>query len=172
MEFAGTAVQAPGARRRLLTAVGRHCLLTALVGVSSITRAQTPADGPPPPAAQKQEEQSSESSPGLKSLPRNIFLDQKDFWSTPFHMTQSQWRWTVPLAFTGAGLLASDTAVEKHVPTTRSTVLHAGTASNAGLAALVGAGGGMFLLGHFSRDEQQREAGLLSGEAAIDAFLD
>jgi membrane-associated phospholipid phosphatase len=108
----------------------------------------------------------------LKSLPRNIFLDQKDFWSTPFHMTQRQWRWTVPLAFAGAGLLASDTAVEKHVPTTLTTVSHAGTASNAGLAALVGAGGGMFLLGHFSRNEEQRETGLLSGEAAINAFLD
>src|SRR5882762_3709383 len=172
MEFAGTAVQAPGAGRRPLTALGRHCLLTTLICVSSITHAQTPADGPPPPSAQKREEQSPERSPSLKSLPRNIFLDQRDFWSTPFHMTQTQWRWTVPLAFTGAGLLASDTAVEKHVPTTRTTVLHAGTASNAGLAALVGAGGGMFLLGHFSRNEQQREAGLLGGEAAIDAFLD
>jgi membrane-associated phospholipid phosphatase len=30
----------------------------------------------------------------------------------------------------------------------------------------------MFLLGHFSHDEEQRETGLLSGEAAIDAFLD
>jgi membrane-associated phospholipid phosphatase len=101
-----------------------------------------------------------------------MFLDEKDFWSTPFHMTQRQWRWTVPLAFAGAGLLASDTDVEKHVHTTSTTVSHASTASNAGLAAMVGAGGGMFLLGHFSHDEEQRETGLLSGEAAIDAFLD
>ena len=54
----------------------------------------------------------------------------------------------VPLAFAGAALVASDTAIEKHVPTNPSTVSHAVTASNAGLAALAGIGGGMFLLGH------------------------
>lgn len=108
----------------------------------------------------------------LKSLPRNFFVDQKDFWTTPFHVTSRQWQWTVPVAFVGAGLLASDTAIEKHAPTSKTTASHAVTASNVGVAALVGVGAGMFLLGHMAQNDQQRETGILSGEAAIDAFLD
>ncbi|HEX3742022.1 MAG TPA: capsule assembly Wzi family protein [Terriglobales bacterium] len=87
-------------------------------------------------------------------------------------MTARQWQSTVPLVFVGAGLLASDTAIEEHVPTNPSTVSHAVTFSNAGVAALAGVGGGMFLLGHITHNDQQRETGLLAGEAGIDAYLD
>jgi membrane-associated phospholipid phosphatase len=108
----------------------------------------------------------------LRSLPRNLFLDQKDFWTTPFRMTEAQWQWAVPFAFAGTALVASDTAIEEHVPTNPTTVSHAVTASNAGLAGFAAVGGGMFLLGHAAHNEQERETGLLSGEAGIDAFLD
>ena len=152
-------------------------LVTTLVLVSTLANAQTPAEekGPAPqtpPAPQVQPFQVELPPVDLKSLPRNLFTDQKNFWLTPFHMSTSQWQWTVPLAFVGAGLLASDTAIEKHAPTNPSTVSHAVTASNAGLGAMAGLGGGMFLLGHFARNDQERETGLLSGEAGIDAFLD
>jgi membrane-associated phospholipid phosphatase len=108
----------------------------------------------------------------LKSLPKNILIDQTKFWTTPFHMTRSQWQWTVPLTFVGASLLASDTAIEKHVPTSHTTASRAVTASNAGVAALAGVGAGMFLWGHATHADEPREAGLLAGEAGIDAFLD
>ena len=108
----------------------------------------------------------------LKSLPHNLFLDQKQFWTTPFHMKTAEWQRTVPVAFIAAGSLASDTALEKHVPANPTTVSHALTISNAGLAAMVGSGAGIFVLGHLTHDDQKRETGLLSGEAAIDAFLD
>ena len=87
-------------------------------------------------------------------------------------MTTAEWQWTVPIAFIGAGILASDTAIERHVPTNPTTVSHAVTASNAGIAAMAGVGAGMFLWGHLTNNDQERETGLLSGEAGIDAFLD
>jgi hypothetical protein len=108
----------------------------------------------------------------LKSLPRDLWVDQKSFLTTPFHMSRRAWEWTVPLAFIGAGLLASDTDIEKHAPTSPSVISHAVTASNAGLALMAGAGAGMFLWGHLSNDDEQRETGLLSGEAGVDAFID
>jgi membrane-associated phospholipid phosphatase len=108
----------------------------------------------------------------LKSLPRNLFVDQKNFWTTPFHMTTTKWQWTVPLAFVGAGLLASDTALENHFPTNPTTVSRAVTASNVGLGAMAGLGAGIFLWGHLTNNDQERETGLLSGEAGIDAYLD
>ena len=141
-----------------------------------IGRAQTPDDDTHTPARSPN---SPVKSPDfslapvdLKSLPRNLFLDQKNFWLTPFHMTEAQWQVTVPLAFAAAALVASDTAIERHVPTNPTTVSHAVTASNAGLGAMAGLGAGMFLWGHLTDNDQQRETGVLSGEAAIDAFLD
>jgi len=141
-----------------------------------IGRAQTPDDDTHTPARSPN---SPVKSPDfslapvdLKSLPRNLFLDQKNFWLTPFHMTEAQWQVTVPLAFAAAALVASDTAIERHVPTNPTTVSHAVTASNAGLGAMAGLGAGMFLWGHLTENDQQRETGVLSGEAAIDAFLD
>ena len=147
------------------------------MGGGLVARAQTAGDGKPEPASpQKPPAKPLElqlKPVDLKSLPRNLFVDQKTFWTTPFHMTTAEWQWTVPLAFVGAGMLASDTAIEKHVPTNPTTVSHAVTASNAGLAAMAGVGEkGMFLLGHFANNDQERETGLLSGEAGIDAFLD
>lgn len=160
-------------RNRLL----KSWWLVALIGgYSLLSGAQTPAaennpSGPPSDSQTKVPEFSS-TPVQLKSLPENLFQDQKSFWLTPFHMTKSEWQWTVPLAFAGAVLLGSDTAIEKHVPTNPSTVSHAVTASNAGLAAFVGVGAGMFLWGHLEHNEEQRETGLLSGEAAIDAYLE
>src|SRR5207244_3006757 len=88
----------------------------------------------------------------LMSLPRNLFQDQKQLWTTPFHMTTAEWQWTVPIAFVAAGSFASDTALEGHVPTNPTTVSHAVTISNAGLATMVGAGAGLFVLGHLRHD--------------------
>ena len=177
MKFAETVVNGLETGCSRAKALVTWWLLAVLViGCSLIARAQTPAGEENAPApSPKPEVQSPEFSLDpvrLKSLPRNLFLDQKNFWSTPFHMTKTEWQWTVPLAFVGAGLLASDTAVEKHVPTGSTTVSHAVTASDAGLAALASAGAGMFFFGQAAHNDQQRETGLLSGEAGIDALME
>jgi membrane-associated phospholipid phosphatase len=151
-------------------------LLTGLLaGCSVRAYTQTSADEKTTAAPiQKPDAQISEFLPPVKltSLPKNLFMDQTKFWTAPVHMTEQEWEWSVPLVLTGLGLVASDVTTEKHVPTNPSTVSHAVTASNAGLAALTGAGAGLFLLGHLRNNDQQRETGILSGEAAIDALLD
>ena len=108
----------------------------------------------------------------LLSLPRNILEDQQALFTMPFRMRERQWTLALPIGIAATILVASDTAVEAHVTTNPSTVSHANTFSNAGLAALAGAGGGMYLWGALSNNEHQRETGFLSGEAAIDAYLD
>lgn len=145
-----------------------------VIGSGLVAGGQMPPDEKTPTAPIHEPPSLDASVPpvDLKSLPRNLFMDQKNFWLTPFHMTQGQWQWTVPLALVGAGLLASDTAIEKHAPTGKSTVSHAVTASNAGIAAIAGVGAGMFLWGHVTNNDQERETGLLSGEAGIDAVID
>ncbi|MGA6983361.1 MAG: capsule assembly Wzi family protein [Candidatus Sulfotelmatobacter sp.] len=169
--FTGSSI---GSDRRTKILLRSRITIVLMVGYSFILSAQSPSDRQPavPPKQQAQPVQLALAPVDLKSLPRNIFLDQKNIVTSPFHMTASEWQWTVPLAFVGAGLLASDTAIEKRVPTNPSTVSHAVTASNAGLAAMGALGGGMFLLGHFANNDQERETGILSAEAGFDAFLD
>jgi hypothetical protein len=156
-----------GAQVRLLSVLA--VLLSLAAQAQTSTKDQNPSDPSP-----KNPQAMDESLPpvDLKSLPRNLFIDQKNFWLTPFHMSQQAWEWTAPVGFVGAISIASDTAIEKHAPTNPSTVSHAITASNAGLAAMAGVSGGMFLLGHLNGNDQVRETGLLSGEAAIDATVD
>jgi len=108
----------------------------------------------------------------IKSLPKNLFLDQKDFWTAPLHFSHQQWEWTVPSLLVGGLLIKADNTIEKHVPTTKSTVSHAVTASNAGVAALTATGAGLFLLGHIQGDDQKRETGILAGEAALGVLAD
>src|SRR5258705_9797783 len=147
-----------------------------LVAISALgLHAQTaPSDVSSAPTADRQgssTDLSIEPLP-LKSLPKNILTDQKKFWTTPFRMSQSQWQWTVPLALIGTGLLASDTAIEGHISPSQTTASRAVTVSNAGVAAMVGVGAGMYLWGRTRHNDLPRETGILAGEAAIDAFLD
>jgi hypothetical protein len=177
MEFPESLTTRPATGYRYVNAVLVGCwLMAVVVGWSSIACAQVrPDNKDAPTASPKPDVHSSDFSlppVNLRSLPHNLFLDQENFWSAPFHMTETDLHWAVPLAFAGAALVASDTAIEKHVPTNPTTVSHAVTVSNAGLAAMAGVGGGMFLLGHLAQNDQEREAGLLSGEAGIDALLD
>ena len=108
----------------------------------------------------------------VKSLPKNLFLDQKDFWTAPLHFSEKQWDWALPSILVGGLFIKADGTIEKHVPTSKSTVSHGVTYSNAGVAALAAGGGGLFLLGHLQNDDQKRETGILAGEAAIGAFVD
>jgi Capsule assembly protein Wzi/PAP2 superfamily len=177
MGFAEAVDRPPQAGDCLRKILQTLCFLAFLLPIGClIANAQT-AEGEKKPLAPTSKTSKKQSDVpfkpvDLKSLPRNLFVDQKDFWTAPFHMTDADLHWAVPLGLAGAALIASDTAIEKHVPTNPTTVSHAVTASNAGLGAMAGVGAGMFLWGHLTNNEQERETGLLSGEAGIDAFLD
>lgn len=126
---------------------------------NSVRQDQVSADPTRPPAT-------------LKSIPRNLLIDQKNLFTAPFRMSYSQWQWTVPIGFATAALLASDTAIERHVPTNPTTVSRAVTFSNAGVGALAGISAGMYVWGYATSRDQPRETGLLAGQAAIGALID
>lgn len=150
-------------------------LAVLMVSGSVLAFAQEPskdATTAPSPQAPVTAKELSLDPVDIKSLPKNLFFDQKNFFTAPFHMNENQLEWAFPALLVGAGLIASDKNLENHVPTNPATVSHAGTASNAGVAALAGAGAGLFLLGHLQNNDQKRETGLLAGEAALGAFAD
>jgi len=115
-----------------------------------------------------------DTAPSIKvsSLPKNILQDQQAFFTTPFRMGSGDLFFIVPATFATSILVGSDTALEKHLPSGKSTISMAATASNAGMAALLGTSAGLFLWGQKTKDEHKRETGFLAGEAAIDGYLD
>lgn len=102
-------------------------------------------------------------SPFLK----HIVSDQKDFWTSPAHFRTKDLRWILPGAAVTAAFIASDSWWAKQVnPSHMQTSLHI---SDYGTYSMIGLGGASFLLGHMTHDDHLQEAGLLSGEAAINA---
>jgi hypothetical protein len=102
-------------------------------------------------------------SPFLK----HIVSDQKDFWTSPAHFRTKDLKWILPGAAVTAAFIASDSWWAKQVnPSHMQTSLHI---SDYGTYSMIGLGGASFLLGHMTHDDHLQEAGLLSGEAAINA---
>src|ERR1035438_2181548 len=177
MKFAETAFHTPPetAGFCIKNLVASWLLSALVVGCSVLARAQEPSKGETPAPSSQADAWSKEHSPGpvdIKSLPKNLFLDQKQFWTAPFHMSEKQWEWALPSVLVGGIFIEADQTIENHVPTNKSTVSHAVTVSNAGVAALTAAGAGLFLLGHIQNNDQKRETGILAGEAAIGALVD
>ena len=102
-------------------------------------------------------------SPFLKHLAS----DQKQFWTEPAHFQVKDLKWIVPSAAVLGGFIASDSWWIKQVP--NNHVSTSKTISNYGAYSFLGLSGASFLLGHIQHDDLLSEAGLLSGEAAINA---
>jgi membrane-associated phospholipid phosphatase len=161
-----------GAVRTKIVMIWLFALCSAVGYGQTSTEPPSPDKDTPSRGAPSQPIQFSPPPVDIKSLPKNLFLDQKDFWTAPLHFSEKQWDWTLPAVLVGGLLIKADGTIEKHVPTSKSTASHGVTASNAGVAALAASGGGLFLLGHLQSDDQKRETGILAGEAAISSFLD
>src|SRR6201987_3397160 len=59
----------------------------------------------------------------------------------------------------------------RHISNNPTTVSHYNTASNAGVAALIGGAGAMWLFSYPKHNEHWRETGFLAGEAVLNSFV-
>src|SRR5207245_2664219 len=108
---------------------------------------------------------------GLDGLGERFLEDQKQIWTSPARLRFSDTDWLVPLSGITAGLVATDRDFSKHLSQNPSTISHYKTLSNAGVGALIGGAGGMWLLGHVKHNEHWSETGFLAGEAAINSLV-
>jgi membrane-associated phospholipid phosphatase len=97
----------------------------------------------------------------------HLVQDQRAFWLAPAHFHKQDLEWFVPFAGLTAGFIEGDSWISKQIPL--GEVNRSKTFSNYATYSLIGAGAGSFLLGYIKNDDQMSEAGLLSGEAAINA---
>ena len=107
----------------------------------------------------------------IRTAPTNFFTDQRAIWTSPAHLRFSDATWLVPLGGLAAGLFATDSDVSRHLNTNPNTLHRYSQVSNYGIAAMAGAGAGLYLLGLTTHQSHAKETGFLAGEAAIDSLL-
>ncbi|HEY1801724.1 MAG TPA: capsule assembly Wzi family protein [Terriglobales bacterium] len=100
---------------------------------------------------------------------KHLATDQEEFFTEPVRFRVKDLRWGAPLLAGTAALIASDSWLAKQVPDKPNQLKRSKDISNYGALSLVGVGGGAFLLGEVTHNDHLSEAGLLSGEAAINA---
>jgi len=98
---------------------------------------------------------------------KHLAQDQHTFWTAPAHFQKKDMEWIAPFAGVTAGFSAGDSWISKQIPLGK--IQTSKKISNYGVYSLIGAGAGSFLLGHITGNDQMSEAGLLSGEAAINS---
>ncbi|MGC2196012.1 MAG: phosphatase PAP2 family protein, partial [Terriglobales bacterium] len=108
---------------------------------------------------------------GLQSLLLDLGQDQKQIWTSPARIRLSDATWLVPFAGLTAGLLVTDRQYSASLSNSTTTINHYKTISNAGIAGLVGASAGMYLMSFPSHNEHWRETGFLAGEAALNSLI-
>jgi membrane-associated phospholipid phosphatase len=113
------------------------------------------------------------SSPprGIKGLAKEFLQDQEQIWTSPAKLQFSDTQWLVPLSGITAGLFVTDYDYSKSLSHNPTTISHYTTISNAGIGALIGGAGGMWLLGHVKHNEHWSETGFLAGEAALNSLV-
>src|SRR5229473_2301720 len=111
------------------------------------------------------------SKRGFEGLSKRFLEDQKQIWTSPARLRFSDTNWLVPLSGITAGLFVTDRDFSKHLSQNPTTISHYKTLSNAGVGALIGGAGGMWLLGHVRHNEHWSETGFLAGEAAINSLV-
>jgi len=111
------------------------------------------------------------SKRGFEGLGKRFLEDQKRIWTSPARLRFSDTEWLVPLSGITAGLFVTDRDFSKHLSQNPTTISHYKTLSNAGVGALIGGAGGMWLLGHVRHNEHWSETGFLAGEAALNSMV-
>ncbi|MGA2697863.1 MAG: capsule assembly Wzi family protein [Terriglobales bacterium] len=100
---------------------------------------------------------------------KHVADDQKQFWTEPTRFRVRDLKWAVPFVGVTAGFIASDQWWSKQVPNEPNELTRSLHISEYTTYAMIGAGGGAFILGQITNSDHMKEAGLLSGEAAINS---
>ena len=120
------------------------------------------------PVATTEQEQSGRGQMGLVE---RFADDQRSVWTSPAKLRFSDAQWLVPAGGLAAALFATDREFSTHLSHDPKTMNHYNTLSNAGVGALIGGAGGLWVLGHVRHDDHWSETGFLAGEAAVNSFF-
>ncbi|PYV53273.1 MAG: hypothetical protein DMG98_21455 [Acidobacteria bacterium] len=110
--------------------------------------------------------------PLLRKLFLNIAYDQKDIWTSPFHVSrENALEWLVPMAAVGA-LIPADTHIANAFENSRGQVRWGGRISNIGAAyTLIPIVAGSYVYGAWRDNPKGREIGVLGTESLLDSLI-
>jgi membrane-associated phospholipid phosphatase len=114
---------------------------------------------------------SDSPSSGFAGHISDFLEDQKQIWTSPSRIRWPDATWLVPLGGVTAGLFVTDRQYSASLSQNPTTISRYKTISNYGVASLVGAGAGLYLLSFPTHNEHWRETGFLAGEAALNSLL-
>src|SRR6266513_1040847 len=135
---------------------------TAPVKDNPSSRTDTPPDVDP----------ISKTSEGTRTgLVGRFVRDQREICTSLAKLRFFDTEWLVPHSGITAGLFVTDSDFSRSLSQNPTTISHYKTLSNAGVAALVGGAGGMWVMGHVSHNEHWSETGFLAGEAALNSLV-
>ncbi len=142
-------------------------LLAALLSISSSAQqASAPPAGAPEPS------QPAPTAPVSHPNESNFFIhlaeDQKDIWTSPFHLNAGDAKWLVPTGGIATALFITDPQSSYAMRLDPQHRLN--LASDAGLAAAGGLTGAAYIWGRITNNDRLRETGVLATEAMINAL--
>ncbi len=107
-----------------------------------------------------------------RKLFSNVLLDQKDIWTSPFHMHKRDAKWWIIFGAATAALMATDHTTSKLLENSRGQVQWANHISNVGsVYALIPFDVGFYAWGAWKDDAKARGTAVLGGEAMLDSLI-
>jgi membrane-associated phospholipid phosphatase len=110
--------------------------------------------------------------PLASGFAKNFLLDQKEIWTSPFHMTRKNAQWWLTFSAITGVLVATDRRTSRQLPNTADQRTFSRDLSQLGAAyTLIPILGGFYVSGVLAKDAKLRGTGLLGGEAVVDALV-
>jgi hypothetical protein len=108
----------------------------------------------------------------VRKLAGNILLDQKDIWTSPFHMKKSEAKWWVLVGAGTAALIATDYTISKKLPDSGTSVNVGEDISHAGqVYSVYPFAAALYGIGAVENNQHLEETGLLGVQALADADI-
>ena len=118
------------------------------------------------------EDTAATSGSVVKRMATNIVLDQKDIWTSPFHINGSSAKWWVLIGAGTAALLAADHPISQALPFSGNSVRTGTDLSRLGQwYSVFPFAGGMYAIGRMTDDPKLEETGALGVQALADAGI-
>jgi membrane-associated phospholipid phosphatase len=123
-------------------------------------------------AAYGQEPGDEALKPLATGFAKNILLDQKEIWTSPFRMTRQDARWWLTFGAIVGVAVATDRRAAQQLPNTPDQRRFSRDLSQIGAAySLIPILGGFYAAGVLAKNPKLRGTGLLGGEAVADALI-
>ena len=112
------------------------------------------------------------AKPLARKLVGNVLLDQKEIWTSPFHMHKGDAKWWLGFgALTGA-LIATDRHTSTALENSNGQIAWGNHLSTIGAAyTLIPLVAGFYTFGVLGEDPKARETAVLGGEALLDSLI-